>query len=370
MLVRNQRLILAKQPIVDSGAVGGRHEANEFARAVLLSAAGEIGDNACCHGSVDGGADCGRMMDLRGLDWASENVGQDLHNQWATLGNAARKEDPIDWCSACGESLCDRARAETKGFNEGAVDVGRRRIQCQADEQPAQQGVRDGRARTIPPIEREQRRMAERLVTELFVEARETLLDRSARSKHAHEPMEHVAERRLSGLVAPQTGDDAVASDALDSRREGTRFVVEQQIGRRRAERADKHSSLRRADGRGHHMRINGGDRDHRLSQNAALVAPSLRENPRWTTDGDRRAQLWQKARRRVPGITVLKGILRFVRGEVGATYLMSGQSPDEPIPCFNEARGPRPHLGSFLRQLRGLGQQPFAGYLPPKFLR
>ena len=90
------------------------------------------------------------------------HVGVDLHEQVVLLGDAAAADDAIDRHAVFADALDDRARAEGGRLDQRAVDLGARRVQRLAEDQPGQPRVDEDRAVAVVPVEREQARLAGR----------------------------------------------------------------------------------------------------------------------------------------------------------------------------------------------------------------
>ncbi len=66
---------------------------------------------------------------------AAGHVRVDLHQQRVLFGDAAGAYDTVDRHPVLLDSLDDRARAERRRFDQGAIDFGRRGVERLADQQ-------------------------------------------------------------------------------------------------------------------------------------------------------------------------------------------------------------------------------------------
>ena len=114
----------------------------------------------------------------------------------------------------------DHPRAIDRGLQQRPVDIRRPGGQGGADEGPGQLGIHQHGAVAVPPVERDQTRLARpqprRVSLELGVEG--TQVTALAAGHGARPPAEQVADGRLTCLVAEQAGDDAVLDDATGAR--------------------------------------------------------------------------------------------------------------------------------------------------------
>ena len=169
---------------------------------------------------------------------------------------------------------------------------------------------------------------------------------------------------RLTGLVTPETRNHAVARHAFDSCWKWTRRVVEQEISRGSAQRADESPGLSSSNRRHHDMGVDDRHGDDGFAENPAALPPALLKLSRRTPDVDRRGQLINQTGDDVFRVAVRNGILSFVGREVRASRFASRQPPDDPVAQLDEARcaGPKPRC--LFGHLRRLWQQPLCGNL------
>ena len=94
------------------------------------------------------------------------------------------------------------------------VDLLGRALQRQPEDRAGEVGVGEDRAVAVEPVEREQPGLAR---PECGRAPLQPLVGLGRTVQRADEPREHVADRRLSSLVAVQPGQDPVPSDARDA---------------------------------------------------------------------------------------------------------------------------------------------------------
>ncbi len=120
------------------------------------------------------------------------------------------------------EALDDRARAEGGRLDQGAIDVGPRRIEVLPEEEAGQALIDQNGAVAVVPVEREKTGLARTLLRRF---GREFGVQRGvAAEDHLDPPFEDVADRRLAGLDAEEAGQDRAFDDAADAGNVGDRF--------------------------------------------------------------------------------------------------------------------------------------------------
>ena len=220
---------------------------------------------AGCRAGRDGSphrrAERGSLPGCRNGDLATEDVGEDLHQQRVTLGKAAARDDRIDRQPRLLERLDDHARAERRRLDQRPVDLRRARRERHADEQAAAGRRRPARSgsRSTSRARADRTRPAE-APTPPRRGRRGGRTPRACRGcvvlgRHGvpREPPEDVADRRLPRLVAEVAGHDAVLDDAAHAL-DLDELVAEQQMAVARAH--DHGERPRRGDGRRRHRAV------------------------------------------------------------------------------------------------------------------
>ena len=208
-----QAAVDSVDPIVDRSRVGVRRVAARDPRSGRGDRAGDVGEarrRRRRRRAPRRAPGSGRVGNAHAQ---AARVGEQLHRQRALFGDPAAGDDLVQLQAVLLEVLDDPPVAERDRLEQRAVDLLARRLQRQPDEHAAEVGVGEDRAVAVPPVERDEpgragtdrgRRLLERRVLGI------------GRRKRLHEPGEHVADRRLPGLVAVEAGQDAVAHDAGD----------------------------------------------------------------------------------------------------------------------------------------------------------
>ncbi len=181
--------------------------------------------------------------------------------------------------------FADRQRAERGRLDQRAVNLVRLGVQRLPEQQPAQAHVHQDRAVAVVPVERQQPVLAGLLLRGERAERLEFLVRRPAvalRDEVVDEPEEDVADGRLPGLDAVESGQDRAVHDPADAGDVGELLRVghDHHVAGARAE--DFHErALADAGADRAHVRVEraGGDRDARLQPE--LLRPFRREPPR-----------------------------------------------------------------------------------------
>ena len=160
----------------------------------------------------------------RDLHRAPRDVGVDLHQQRIFLGDAARAHDLVDTHAVLLDALDDRARPECGRLDQGAVDVGPRRVEVLSEDEA---GTASGRREWFD-CRCSSRGPADRPARDCCFAASAVSLSCSgvaaARTTSTHH-LKDVADRRLAGLDAEEAGQDRAFDDAADAGDVGDRSV-------------------------------------------------------------------------------------------------------------------------------------------------
>ena len=153
------------------------------------------------------------------------DVGVDLQDQRALLGEAAAGDDLVDRDAVGLEGLDDHPGAVRGRLDQRAVDLLGCGREGHADQQAADLGVDQDGSVAVPPVEREEPGLADALPARLLLQER---VDVDAagpglgvvrlRQAVLDEPLEVIADARLAGLVAEEARDDAVLDAAAHAR--------------------------------------------------------------------------------------------------------------------------------------------------------
>ncbi len=216
------------------------------------------------------------------LERPAGDVGVDLHDQRALLGQAAAGHDLPDRHAVRLERLDDHPRPERGRLDQRPVDLLGGRGQRGADQQPAELGVDQDGAVAVPPVERQQARFARPEPGGLLLEeavdveaARAGLGLVGARDGVLDEPAEVVADAGLAGLVAEEAGDHAVLDVAAHAGH-GALLAREDDVAGRGAHDHDHPPGVDDRRGRRGDVGVDVGDGDGR-----ARVGGRSRRPPR-----------------------------------------------------------------------------------------
>ena len=183
---------------------------------ILRCAAAHAPIGTAGHGPEDRrpqGAGLGRPADLHR---PVADVGIDLHHQRVLLGDAAAVDHFLDLHAILLEAIDDRQRAERRGLDQRAIDLGSRRVQRLPDQQAASAADRPGscgcRCSSPGPAGRWRPAAAARLrASSGRADPRPWPCTR--RSQMLDEPVENVTHGRLARFQAVHAGDDRAGND-------------------------------------------------------------------------------------------------------------------------------------------------------------
>jgi hypothetical protein len=105
---------------------------------VSHGAFGVAADDSRGDGTMDGGTDRGRMVNLRHENLSPEHVRHQLHQQRVLLRESAGQQDPVERRASGAQMLNDAARAKAQRLKQRAIEASGGRPEIQADEQAAQ----------------------------------------------------------------------------------------------------------------------------------------------------------------------------------------------------------------------------------------
>src|SRR3954451_24277683 len=220
-------------------------------------------------GGVHRGAERRALVGVDEVQRPADDVGVDLHDH-RVLEQAAGDDELADVEPRLLERVDDHARAEGGRLDQRPVDVLRARRELQADDRAGQQVVDEDAAVAAVPIERDEPVLADALLTgelaQVAVDVEAAVARRLVVARrHAvlDEPAEDVADAALTGLVAPQAGDDPAVDDAAHARHLDDGLGVHH-VARRGAHDGEHLAGVDRAGGGRGDVRVDvaGGDRD------------------------------------------------------------------------------------------------------------
>ena len=174
-------------------------------------------------GRGDRGAERAGLGRAGDLHHAARDIGIDLHEERILLGNAARAHDLIDPHAIFLEALDDRARAKCGRLDQGAIDVGARRVEVLAEQEPGEPLVDEDGPVAVVPVERQQAGLARTLLRRLGAEF--GVQRRVAAQNALDPPFEDVADGGLAGFDAEEAGQDGAFDDAADAGNIGDRLL-------------------------------------------------------------------------------------------------------------------------------------------------
>ena len=170
--------------------------------------------------------------------------------------------------------LDDISRAVAERLEQRAIDAGRGGSQIEADEKAAERGIPEGDPTTVPPVERHEPVLAGRELSGGGVVSGEIAVRIWCFGKGSNEPVQRVAEGRLTGFVAPKPRQRAILGHALDPLGQRTRAIVEKQKCGRRSKGADERARFDRSDRRHDDVGVDDRNGDHGVTENAGALAP------------------------------------------------------------------------------------------------
>ena len=253
---------------------------------------GDVAMGAADDGAENRGAQRTGLGGTADLHRAIADVGVNLHDHRALLGDAAAVDYLLDFHAVFLDAVDDRQRAEGGRLDQGAVDLRGGGVQGLADQQAGEQGVDEDRAVAVVPIERDQAAFAG---AELFGRHGEIGDDVAAGRVGAGgqilgKPVEDVADGRLARFQAVHAGDNRAGDDAAEAG----------DVGKRAIDRGDHHVAGARADdlhqragldarAHGAEMGIERPDRHGNAGRQADALGHLGRQKPGHAIGGQRR---------------------------------------------------------------------------------
>ena len=279
------------------------------------------------------------------------------------------------------ERLDDDPRAVGRRLDQGAIDLLGRGRKRRPDEEAAHPGVDQHGSVAVPPVQRQQPRLADpeggSLLLEQGVEVDAPLASLAGiwlRRGVLHEPPEMVADARLAGLVPEEAGQDPVLDVAAHARH---RLLVPGQHHVARGGAHDHHHAPG-LDHRGSGHSDMGIDVRHRhggprtqsrpggslLGQPAGSFAHG-HEVPRHARVDDIGKARIERGEVVVRRETVPLRPHRLVAGRADVAGLPTGQLPDDPVRCLEEPLGTSVDVRRLVEDLERLGEEPLGADLP-----
>src|ERR1700722_11455190 len=167
------------------------------------------------YGRSDRGAQRTRLTGAGDLHDAAGDVGVDLHEKRISLGDAASAHNLVGGHAILPEALDDRPRAERGRLDQRAIDIRPCRIKILTKQQAGEALVDENGAIAIVPVEPQKSALA---WTPLRGLRAQLSMERSvATQNNLDPPFEYVADGRLAGFDAEETGQNGALHDAADA---------------------------------------------------------------------------------------------------------------------------------------------------------